>query len=126
MAAIRIPERRRIRAAQGRDTPTRTYQLARAWINTAEAVRAAAQAHREDGADRVLLINASPRSEHTCPGEMSKSYRLAQIAQSVFVGEQAQVDVLDLSRLFIPVAIAAISDRAGVKVDDDVIGCACG
>jgi multimeric flavodoxin WrbA len=45
------------------------------------------------------LINASPRSEHTCPGETSKSYRLARIAQSVFIEEQAQVDVLDLSRL---------------------------
>ena len=27
---------------------------------------------------------------------------------------------------FTPVAIAAISERAGAKVDDDVIGCACG
>ena len=35
------------------------------------------------------LINASPRSEHTCPGEMSKSYRLAQIAQSVFLDERS-------------------------------------
>jgi hypothetical protein len=40
------------------------------------------------------LINASPRSEHTCPGEMSKSYRLAQIAQSVFLNEHARVDLL--------------------------------
>ena len=25
---------------------------------------------------RVLLINASSRSEHTCPGELSKSWKL--------------------------------------------------
>ena len=75
------------------------YQLAHDWINAANAVRAASQAYRDDGRHRILLINASPRSEHTCPGEMSKSYRLAQIAQSVFVEDQAQVDVLDLSRL---------------------------
>ncbi len=74
------------------------YQLAHDWINAANAVRAASQAYRDDGRHRILLINASPRSEHTCPGEMSKSYRLAQIAQSVFVEDQAQVDVLDLSR----------------------------
>ena len=85
------------RAGKGYADPD--YQLAGDWINAAEAVRAAGQAHRKDGVDRILLINASPRSEHTCPGEMSKSYRLAQIAQNVFVEEQAQVDVLDLSRL---------------------------
>jgi hypothetical protein len=45
------------------------------------------------------LINASPRSEHTCPSEMSKSFRLMEIAQNVFAEGQAQVDVLDLSRL---------------------------
>jgi multimeric flavodoxin WrbA len=48
---------------------------------------------------RVLLINASSRSEHTCPGEMSKSFRLAEIARSVFVQGDVVVDVLDLSRL---------------------------
>ena len=53
----------------------------------------------DDGEHRILLINASPRSEYTCPGEMSKSYRLAQIAQSVFLNEHAKVDLLDLSRL---------------------------
>jgi len=71
------------RAGKGYADPD--YQLAGDWINAAEAVRAAGQAHRKDGVDRILLINASPRSEHTCPGEMSKSYRLAQIAQNVLL-----------------------------------------
>ena len=30
---------------------------------------------------RVLLINGSARSDQTCPGEMSKTYRLAKLAQ---------------------------------------------
>jgi multimeric flavodoxin WrbA len=46
-----------------------------------------------------LLINGSSRTEHSCPGEMSKSYRLTQIAQDVFATENAAVDLLDLSRL---------------------------
>jgi hypothetical protein len=85
------------RAGEGYADPD--YQLAHAWINAADAVHAALRAHRDDAEHRILLINASPRSEHTCPGEMSKSYRLAQIAQSVFLNEHARVDLLDLSRL---------------------------
>ena len=33
---------------------------------------------------RILLINGAARSEHTCPGEMSKTFRLAEIAQRSF------------------------------------------
>ena len=85
------------RAGEGYADPD--YQLAHAWIDAADAVHAALRAHRDDAEHRILLINASPRSEHTCPGEMSKSYRLAQMAQSVFLDEHARVDLLDLSRL---------------------------
>jgi NADPH-dependent FMN reductase len=85
------------RAGEGYADPD--YALAHAWINAADAVHAALRAHRDDAEHRILLINASPRSEHTCPGEMSKSYRLAQMARSVFLDEHARVDLLDLSRL---------------------------
>ena len=30
---------------------------------------------------RILLINGSPRSDQTCPGEMSKTFRLVEIAE---------------------------------------------
>ena len=86
------------RAGEGYADPD--YQLAHAWMNAADAVHAALRAHRDDAEHRILLINASPRSEHTCPGEMSKSYRLAQMAQSLFLDEHAKVDLLDLSRPF--------------------------
>jgi hypothetical protein len=57
------------------------YDLALDWINAADAIRAESDAHNSsESADRILLINGSSRSEHTCPGEMSKSYRLAQVA----------------------------------------------
>jgi hypothetical protein len=54
------------RAGEGYADPD--YQLAHAWINAADAVHAALRAHRDDPEYRILLINASPRSEHTCPG----------------------------------------------------------
>jgi len=76
------------------------YDLAVDWIDAKAAVDAAELRHRDPAeAHRVLLINASPRSEHTCPGEMSKSYRLTEIAREVLEGGGATVDMLDLSRL---------------------------
>ena len=49
---------------------------------------------------RILIINGSSRSEHTCPGEMSKSFRLVEIARKVIEKEfSLDVDILDLSRL---------------------------
>ena len=74
------------------------YELALDWINAVEVIRAAADAYLTRP-DRILLINGSSRNEHTCPGEMSKSYRLAELAESVLVAEGMEVDLLDLSRL---------------------------
>jgi multimeric flavodoxin WrbA len=47
----------------------------------------------------VLLINGSPRNDGTCPGEMSKTFRLLQMAREVLDPRQFDCDVLDLSRL---------------------------
>ena len=76
------------------------YDLSVDWLAAHQAVNAAQQ-YYEDSARpaRILLINCSSRSEHTCPGEMSKSFRLTQIAQQVFVEGKAEVEFLDLSRL---------------------------
>jgi multimeric flavodoxin WrbA len=48
---------------------------------------------------RVLVINASPRNDGSCPGEMSKTWRLTQLARAACEAEGVEVDVLDLSRL---------------------------
>src|SRR5207244_6270370 len=48
---------------------------------------------------RMLIINGSARSEHTCPGEMSKSWRLVKLAEPVLLEMGFAVDILDLSRL---------------------------
>jgi multimeric flavodoxin WrbA len=76
------------------------YELAQDWIAAKEAIEAAQRDHDDmNGPTRILIVNASPRSEHTCPGEMSKSFRLAEIASEGLIAAGATVDLLDLSRL---------------------------
>jgi multimeric flavodoxin WrbA len=76
------------------------YELSVDWIAAHEAVEAAQRQHEDAaGPNRMLLINCSSRSEHTCPGEMSKSFRLAEIAREVLAASGAVVELLDLSRL---------------------------
>ena len=77
------------------------YDLSVDWLSARDAIHEAQRKHDDpDGPDRILLINCSSRSEHTCPGEMSKSYRLVEIAREAMTdGHQVEVEVLDLSRL---------------------------
>ena len=76
------------------------YDLAVDWLDAKAAVAAAQARHDDkDGPCRVLIVNASSRSEHTCPGEMSKSYRLAEISREVMQAGDIEVEILDLSRL---------------------------
>jgi len=84
----------------GREFAEADYELATDWLQ-ARAALAAAQAQHDDPAApaRFLLINAATRSEHTCPGESSKSYRLMRIARDVLQrAGNSSVQVLDLSR----------------------------
>jgi multimeric flavodoxin WrbA len=74
------------------------YDLSVDWIAAREAIDAARARHDGDGPLRALIVNASPRSEHTCPGEMSKSWRLAGIARAALEGAGVEVEILDLSR----------------------------
>ena len=75
------------------------YDLAVDWLEARAVIDRAAERHRDpSGPARILLVNASPRTEHTCPGETSKSWRLAQIASEVLEAGHARVEVLDLSR----------------------------
>jgi len=45
----------------------------------------------------VLLICGSARNDGTCPGEMSKSFRLVEIARDTLAQSGIEPDVLDLS-----------------------------
>jgi multimeric flavodoxin WrbA len=76
------------------------YDLAVDWLAAKAAVEAAQARHdAPDEPCRVLIVNGSPRSEHTCPGEMSKSYRLLEISRAALESQDIAVNVLDLSRL---------------------------
>jgi multimeric flavodoxin WrbA len=71
------------------------------WLATRDRIREA-EGRRQDPASptRMLLICGSPRTDDTCPGEMSKTYRLTQAARDVLQAAAAvEVDLLDLSRL---------------------------
>ena len=46
-----------------------------------------------------MLICGSARNDDTCPGEISKSFRLLEIAREVLLQAEIEVDVLDLSQL---------------------------
>jgi multimeric flavodoxin WrbA len=76
------------------------YELSQEWIDTRDRLRAA-QRRWEDPAtpSRALLVVGSSRNDGTCPGEMSKTYRMTKIAQVELQAQGVEVDLLDLSRL---------------------------
>jgi hypothetical protein len=77
------------------------YQLSLDWLAASDRIKDA-QRRQTDPASpsRILLVNAASRSEHTCPGESSKTWRLAMLAREIFAREpQFEVELLDLSRL---------------------------
>ncbi|MGC2812913.1 MAG: flavodoxin family protein, partial [Bradyrhizobium sp.] len=76
------------------------YEISVDWLAAREAILAAQRRHDDiNEKPRILLINGSSRSEHTCPGEMSKSWRLIKSAEPIFEEMGFAVDILDLSRL---------------------------
>ncbi len=76
------------------------YDLAIDWLDSKAAIESA-QAEYEDPAQPpcILIVNGSSRSEHTCPGEMSKSWRLLELAAEICGVDGVEVRTLNLSRL---------------------------
>jgi multimeric flavodoxin WrbA len=76
------------------------YDLSVDWLKARDAIIAAQARHDDPQAEkRILLINGSARSDQTCPGEISKSWRLTKIAEPIFSEAGYAVDILDLSLL---------------------------
>ena len=76
------------------------YDLSVDWIEAKGAIdRAKTRYESKSRAPRVLIVNSASRSEHTCPGETSKSFRLSKIAEEVLERANIEIDFLDLSRL---------------------------
>ena len=75
-------------------------ELAEDWLNTRHALRIAKAQHDSKNArPHFLVICGSPRSEHTCPGEESKTQRLCDTAIARLKAKRVSVEFLDLSRL---------------------------
>ncbi|SOZ64767.1 conserved hypothetical protein; flavodoxin domain [Cupriavidus taiwanensis] len=76
------------------------YDLSDEWRAASEAVRVAQQRQADPATrSRVLLVCAASRNDYTCPGEMSKSWRLAGRALERLEAHGIEVDLLDLSHL---------------------------
>jgi len=77
------------------------YDLSVEWIEASRRIKEAERKQKDPTSpSRILLISGAGRSEHTCPGEMSKTYRLVKIAQDIINGEHGvETELLDLSRL---------------------------
>jgi multimeric flavodoxin WrbA len=75
-----------------------TYEISVEWLATRAAIAQAAEQQRSAGSkSRVLLICGSARSDETCPGEMSKTFRMTQLARTELQACSIEVDQLDLS-----------------------------
>jgi multimeric flavodoxin WrbA len=77
------------------------YPLPVEWLDTRQAIIAAGRRQRNrKGPSRILLIAGAARHDQTCPGEMSKTFRLARIARrEIERHARFECDFLDLSLL---------------------------
>ncbi|HXG69101.1 MAG TPA: NAD(P)H-dependent oxidoreductase [Gemmatimonadaceae bacterium] len=77
------------------------YELPVEWLETRGNIhKAEARQRDEKSPRRILLVSGAARHDQTCPGEMSKTFRLVQEARAIFEGDKGfECDVLDLSML---------------------------
>jgi multimeric flavodoxin WrbA len=87
---------RTVKAGPGFADPD--YDLSIEWKQTRDRLLAA-EARQKDPAmpSRVLLINGAARNDGSCPGEVSKTWRLAMLAKETLEQAGVEPDVLDLS-----------------------------
>jgi multimeric flavodoxin WrbA len=82
----------------GRGFADPSHPVSVQWLDTRKRLKAAQKRWSDsDTPSRVLLICGSARNDGTCPGEVSKTWRLTEMAQRVVERAGLQADVLDLS-----------------------------
>jgi multimeric flavodoxin WrbA len=89
------------RRAAGPEFADPAFELADEWLEARARIHEA-QRRQEDPASpsRILLVSGATRSEHTCPGEISKTRRLVATARDVVAADPAfEFDLLDVSAL---------------------------
>ena len=77
------------------------FELPIEWLEARAAILDAERRHGDPSSPRrILLICGAARHDETCPGEMSKTFRLVQLAREIVeASEGFESDLLDLSHL---------------------------
>src|SRR5262249_40296573 len=76
------------------------FELPIEWLEARQRIVDAQKAHDDRAArSRILLICGAARTDQTCPGEMSKTFRLVQMAREEIERASVECDLLDLSAL---------------------------
>jgi multimeric flavodoxin WrbA len=90
---------RKEKAGKGFSDPN--FKLPIEWLAARKEILKAEKIYKNSKSpSRILLIIGSTRSEHSCPGEISKTRRLIQIASKSIQSQKGfEVDILDLSTL---------------------------
>jgi multimeric flavodoxin WrbA len=86
-------------AGTGFAKPERTLPVE--WLEARAALQAAEKRQKDPKSrSRILIVSGSTRSEHSCPGEISKTLRLAQHARKTIAALRGfEVDFLEVSDL---------------------------
>jgi len=86
--------------AAGAEFSDPAFQLPIEWLHTRSAIHEAEKRHRDSTTpSRILVVSGATRSEHTCPGEVSKTRRLAGHAAQTIESQGFEVDLLEMSHL---------------------------
>jgi multimeric flavodoxin WrbA len=76
------------------------FELPIEWLETRERIQQAEREQKDPGRPgRVLVVCGAARHDQTCPGEMSKTFRLASQAREAIESAGVHCDFLDLSLL---------------------------
>ena len=77
------------------------FDLPIEWLETRTRIQEAERKQRDPATPRrVLVVCGSSRHDETCPGEMSKTFRLVQLAREIIDASVGfECDLLDLSML---------------------------
>jgi multimeric flavodoxin WrbA len=87
--------------AAGSEFSQPDFQLPVEWLQTRKTIRDAELKQKNPAShSRILIVSGATRSEHTCPGEVSKTRRLADHAAKTIEAQAGfEVDLLDVSHL---------------------------
>ena len=76
------------------------FELPIEWLDARQRIHDAQRQHEDaTGRGRVLVVCGAARHDQTCPGEISKTFRLASLAREEIERAGAECDFLDLSHL---------------------------